>query len=691
MKDEDITDWRNRIARAWDAGDEQRDECNEDIRFCHVTGGMWEDWMNEVYGDDADRVRIEFDIASDFVNGFVGEWKDNRAGVYFSPDDDETSDDDADRITGIYRADFNDNGGKPAVDLAVEEMAECGIGHFQIKTEFENSDDPEDERQKVCWKPIYNSYSYVVWDENAKDAVKSEAKWCAVLTPYNTKEAYDAAYPKAESELSAYEPHTRSWLQWNTNEVHITVAEVYEIKQKTTLMHVYGNQETGTIKAFPDDEINDIKDELKEDWIKIRERKMTVQTVEKTVFNGAEILEKTARIPGKYIPIIPVYGYRKYIDGKERVRGLVRKLKDPNRAFNMTVSRMAESSAASPDEVPIFLREQLDEQLKQNWADKTNKSFQMINALKDANGNPMAVGPVGMVKATPIDPNTLATAEMTTAHVQSVTGGTPQDTIDPQASGKAINALIKRENRKTNVLNDNINGSMAHSAKVYLSIAEEIYTQEMSKRILAEDNTASTIRLNEAVYDDEKKKFVHGQDISGKKYKVSARIGPQFETQREATVETVERAMAMVGEGSPHFDPLLMMWAKNIHGTGLDDFKEYMRRKAILMGIQPPETDEEKEMVAMLAQQQGQQDPTQILQLAAAQQQMAEAKSMEAGAIDKIASAEKKAAETQKVQAETVKLLEEVGKDPDGVTRLRFNPETGQLEGANSNRVTGTG
>lgn len=656
MEDKDyITSKTTQIKRVWDNSREQRDAANEDMRFVNVPGGMWEDWLDgpgEAY--DADRVRLEFDLTSPYINGFVGEWKSNRAGIYFSPDDDATTDDDAEQLTGIYRADFNDNDGKISIDTAVEEAAECGVGHFQLKTKFEDPDNPEDERQKTCWEPLPNSFSYVIWDDNSRRLDKADARWCCVLTPY-TDEAYDEAFPGAETKSSAFQPYTRAWLDWDGGTEFIIVAEFYEIKQKAQVLHVYGNLETGQVAAYPEDKIDDIKDELTDQgWQKIRERKVTIQTVEKCIFNGAEILDASKRIPGKYIPIIPMYAYRKYIDNRERYFGFVRKLKDPNRVFNMGISRVAESAAGSPDEVPIFTESQVNG-LEDNWA-RRDVAFQKVRDMKDANGNPVLAGPVGYVKSTPLDANTVASMDITNQHVQLITGNAPQDTVDPDVSGKAINALYKRQNMRTNTVTDNINIALEHGAKVWLSIAEEIYSTRMNKRTLSEDGTPSTVTLNNDIWDEETGKFVASQSIAGKKFKVSARIGPQYETQREATVETLERVMSMVGNDSKYFSPLLAMWMKNISGTGLDELKEFNRQEMLKMGLMEPETDEEKQMLEVLSQQI---DPQEELQKAATEQQMAEAANLKASAGEKVAKTKNIQADTAKTIAETVKIASE--------------------------------
>jgi len=92
------------ISRDADIVEEQRNQANEDMRFVNVTGGMWEGFLQNEF--DADRVKLEFDIVSNYLQRFLGEWDNNRMGVDFKADDDKTTDDDVDLINGIYRSDF---------------------------------------------------------------------------------------------------------------------------------------------------------------------------------------------------------------------------------------------------------------------------------------------------------------------------------------------------------------------------------------------------------------------------------------------------------------------------------------------------------------------------------------------------------------------------------------------------------
>ena len=113
----------------------QAEKANAAIRFMDVKGGQWEDFLIDEYSN---RTKLELDITSGFVHRFIGEWNQNRLGVEFKPDGDSTTDDDAEMLNGIYRADFRQNSGKMAVDNAVQEASKCGYGAFKICPQYED-------------------------------------------------------------------------------------------------------------------------------------------------------------------------------------------------------------------------------------------------------------------------------------------------------------------------------------------------------------------------------------------------------------------------------------------------------------------------------------------------------------------------------------------------------------------------
>ena len=231
-------------------------------------------------------------------------------------------------------------------------------------------------------------------------------------------------------------------------------------------------------------------------------------------------------------------------------------------------------------------------------------------------------------------------------YAQKITGNAPQDTVDPDASGKAINVLRARENLSTQTMTDNIQQAIKHSGLAYLSIAKEIYTDRRQKRTLAVDGTTNVVPINNEVLYPDQARLVTGNKVAAGKFKVDVEVGPQYESQREATVETLERAMQLVGEQSKYFEPLIAMWLKNISGTGLDVVKEFNRREMLKMGLSEPETEEEEQMLEQLR---AAVDPNDELIKAAKDQQQAEALNLVESAKNKAADTEKKKAETQEI------------------------------------------
>jgi hypothetical protein len=205
-----LDQYKSDVSKDYEATEYQRLKANEDMRFCSVDGGQWENWLTHTHGVNAARAKLELDVVSDYVQGYIGEYMKNRANVTFTASDDATTDDDAELINGLYRADFRDNDGSIAQDNAVSEMAYCGVGAYLVRAKFEDDEDPENENQKICFDPIYNAFNHVMWSANAKRIDKADANHCTVLYGY-TPDAFKAEFEEA-SPVSAYAPERYSYV-----------------------------------------------------------------------------------------------------------------------------------------------------------------------------------------------------------------------------------------------------------------------------------------------------------------------------------------------------------------------------------------------------------------------------------------------------------------------------------------------
>lgn len=649
------------ISRDFNITEYQRTKANEDMRFGNIDGGMWEGFLTSTHNTNSGRARLELDIVSDYVERFIGEWTLNRANVTFTPSDDATTDDDAEMLNGIYRADFKDFSGQVSQDNAVKEAAYCGVGAFLLRPQFDDEGDPENDKQHEEWKPIYNAYNQVIWDGNAKNAAKDDARRCTILWTF-TEDAFLEEFP-GKAPVSAYTPFNRQWLNqdWRTNKL-IYIAEYYEVEFEKTTIEIWGNADTGQLERINQEDVDRVRSDLEGmGFVKKRERKVRKRRVYRTVISGEEVLEERKRIAGAWIPVIPVYAYRQYIDGREYSRGLVRKLKDAQRLFNSNISRMAETAASSPDTKPIFTRTQI-EGLEHLWKDMTNKSYGVINDLEDADGNIQAAAPIGYIQSTQVDPNTIASTQLVADFVQRQTGNAPQDTIDPDASGKAINALRKRENLNTQTFSDNIVQSLKHSGVVWRSQAAEVYISQRIKRTLALDGEAGIVKIFETAMDESTGMLKHINRPDKGSFQVDVEVGPQYESQREATIESIEAVMKNLTEDSPFFMPLLSMWINNIVGTGLEPLKEFNRNQMLSLGLVEPADDEEKEMLQK-QQEEAADDPNADLVRAAAAKEQSEVVENASIAERNKAVASTEEMKQEKLRAEAMEIMNGIGQE----------------------------
>ena len=76
-------------------------------------------------------------------------------------------------------------------------------------------------------------------------------------------------------------------------------------------------------------------------------RQAASHKVTQRILTGAEVLE-TVEWAGRFIPIVPVYGEELMVDGRRRLRSLVRDAKDPQRMFNYWRTTSTELVALSP-------------------------------------------------------------------------------------------------------------------------------------------------------------------------------------------------------------------------------------------------------------------------------------------------------------------------------------------------------
>lgn len=603
---------------------EERKQCLEDRRFYSVSGAQWEGSLEAQFEK---KPRFEVNKVHLSVIKIINEYRNNRITVDFITKDGKPNDDLADTCDGLFRADEQDSQSEEAYDNAFEEAVGGGFGALRLTTEYEDEEDDENEKQRIRIEPIYDADSSVFFDLDAKRQDKSDAKYCFVmhsLTPEDYEEEWGESPTTIGKQISDVE------YDWFTPDM-VYVAEYYRVEMEKKTVHIYqtltGDEDRYTDEDFEDDE------DLERNLIamgsqKVREKRVKTKRIHKYIISGNKVLEDCGYIAGKEIPIIPVYGKRWFIDSVERCMGHVRLVKDVQRLKNMLMSKLAEISAQSSVNKPIFTPEQVAGQ-EIMWAEDNIKNYPylLINPITDAMGNDAPSGPVAYTQSPEIPAALAALMQLVDVDARELLGGSGEtDKMLSHVSGKAHELLQKRIDSQAFIYMSNFAKAIRRVGEVWLSMAKDVYV-EKGRKMKAVDpmGELSSVELGVPTADPQSGAVSEANDLSKASFDVYVDVGPSSASQREATVQSLTGMLSVTQD--PQTQKILeSMMFLNIEGNGISETRDYFRKQLVEMGVIAP-TPEEAEAMAEAANQP---NPQEELMKAMAAEAMAKAQKAQA-------------------------------------------------------------
>ena len=632
---------------------DERMQCLADRRFYSIAGSQWEGPLGDQFEN---RPKFEVNKVHLSVIRIFNEYRNNRITVDFVSKDGSENDKLADTCDGLYRADEQDSGAEEAYDNAFEEAVGGGFGAWRLRSKYEDDEDPDDERQRICIEPIFDADSSVFFDLNAKRQDKADARTCFVLTAMSP-----AAYKSEWGDDPASWPKEihQTEFDWSTPDV-VFIAEYYVVENKKETAYIWrdldGKEATYKDSDFDQDE--DLHDFLTATGSReVRQKRIKCKKVRKYIMSGGKVLDDCGYIAGKCIPIVPMYGKRWFVDNVERCMGHVRLAKDVQRLKNMQLSKLGEISALSSIEKPIFTPEQMaGHQIM--WSEDNIKNFPylLVNPITDANGQQAPAGPIGYTKAPEIPPAMAALLQITETDMQDLLGNQQAgEQLQPNMSGKAVELIQNRLDMQTFIYMSNMAKAVKRSGEIWLSMAKDVLVEDGRKmKTISYQGDTGSVELMKPVMGDEGRELEN--DLSNAKFDVAVDVGPSSSSKRAATVRAL---MGMMGVTS---DPetlqvLNAMAMMNMEGEGLSEVKSYFRNKLVRMGAVKPTEEESRTMAEEQAN--AQPDPNALYLQAAAQEAEANAVKSRATTIKTLADADKSKAETIKIITETDQIEQE--------------------------------
>ena len=631
----------------------ERLQCLQDRRFYSIAGAQWEGPLGDQFEN---KPRLEFNKVHLSVIRIINEYRNNRITVDFTPKDGSSNSELADTCDGLYRADEQDSSAQEAYDNAFEEGVGGGYGAARLRADYEDDEDDDNDQQRIRIEPIFDADSCVFWNLDAKRQDKSDAKRCYVLTSY-TYEAFreefghdPATWPKSV--------HQREF-DWSTPDV-VYVCELYKLEEKSELIHIFRGLDDQDIRV-PDADLKADPDKLSTltatGFREVRQKKIKTKRVHKYILSGAGVEDDCGTIPGKCIPIIPYYAKRWYVDNIERCMGHVRLAKDAQRLMNSLLSWLTEIAARFDTEKPILTPEQVLGHA-QMWADDNvaRYPYLLINALRDADGNPQAAGPIGYTRAPNIPPAMAALIQIAQQALEDLLGNQQAgEQLQPNLSGKAVELIQTRLDMQVFIYMSNFAKFMKRCGEVWLSMAKEIMVEDdRQMKTISADGEMDTVTMRQPVVDPETGEQTLGNDLNQAKFDVWVDVGPSSSSKRAATVRALT-GMAQITQDPELLQVITSAAIMNMEGEGLQDLRDYCRSRLVRMGVVKP-TEEEQAEMQQAAQSQAP-DPQAEYLAAAARQADSDAALGHAKTIDTIAAAKLKDATTDKTMADAMAVM----------------------------------
>lgn len=497
----------------------------EDKEFVTVKGEQWEK------GSIAKRTAagkpcFEINLLRAYCGQQINTQRQNRPQAKVVPVDNGADPEIAKLIEGLIKDTEEASDFESVADVAAENAVYSGIGFIRIVTDYVSEDSFNQEPRFMM---VTNPQAVYI-DPQSKTFDGSDMNW-AIVGEWIDKDAAEKQYDDGLVDFDM-----ENYSNWcNDTENLVRIVEYFKREEVNDKLLMLEDGTTG-LKSELLSEFGLAEQEL--DSLVQNERDTTRTVIKWYKVSGSKVLDET-EFPGKYIPIIPVYGGVTFVEEKRYIFSLIHFAKDSQRLYNFWKSTEAEVL-----------------QQTQKYQDKPVASAEAVKGYEDMWKNPekyatlfynqvsehgeIQQAPYRMQGSTP----PVAVLNAAESSKQSITdilnmhapimGGDTQE-----VSGVAIGMRQRQSETAQFHLQDNLNKSIRHSARILLGLYQKLYTVPMMRRIIGADGEAQTIQLFD--------KTAEGilADVTIGRYDVRMDTGPSYNTQREQNFQMIMQLLQM--------------------------------------------------------------------------------------------------------------------------------------------------
>lgn len=524
---------KKRLTRAIDATASMREAALEDVRF--RAGDQWPEMVRKKRESEG-RPCLTFNHLETYIDQVIAAQRQNRPAIKVRPVAASAGMIKSNRVRniagdrdydlaqiyeGLIRNIEYNSSAEHAYDTAADHAVGHGFGYIRVSTRYA-SDDSFD--QDIEIKRIPNAFS-VYLDPDHKEADGRDAQF-AFITEWIEKSEFERRYKQiipSSFEIGG-ESSGSHWYEGD----RIRIAEYF---RRAPVKRTLAMLSDGTVIDLGNDQsdVNAARKALKDEGRRIvRERVVNSHKVEWLLLSGAGVLEGPKTWPGKFIPVVPVYGKELNVDGKTTYRGVIRHAKDAQRNYNYWQSTATELVALSP-KTPFIGGEKAFDGYEDIWktANVENHAYLPVNEEtklppQRQPGPEMPAGVLERIQAARQD-------EMQTIGIFQASLGEQGN----ETTGRAILARQRKGDLASFVFSDNLARAVEQVGRILIDLIPRVYDAERVIRLRNDDDSEDYIRINFKAGN----KLYH--DLAAAKYDVVVKVGPSYSTQRMEAVEAM--------------------------------------------------------------------------------------------------------------------------------------------------------
>ena len=513
----EIAEIRDLYGKTADYWSDDREAARDDIKF--RAGEQWPETVKAQRERDK-RPCLTVDKLNQYVRQIVNDGRQNRPSIKVRPVDSSADVATAEVFQGIVKHIEDRSGADAAYDTALDGAATCGFGYFRVLTEYVGDESFD---QEIVIRRIRNSLSVMI-DPDSQEADGSDMKYAFVIEEMSKddfKEKYPGKYPTDFASDKDYGDwfgdHVRIVEYWRVEEEERELVQLADGK-------ILSRDSLDELKAT----IPDIENEI------IETRMVPKRTVKYCKVSGNDFLEEEKDWPGKYIPIMTVWGNEIDIEGKVTHSGIIRPGKDPQRLYNYSRSAFAERVALTP-KAPWVAAEGQVENYEDEWATANTDNHSVLRYTPTSlNGTP--VPPPQRINASDVPAGFAQDMQISEHDIQGAIGmyaaslGAPSN----ERSGKAIMARQREGDVGTFHYHDNLNRAIRYCGTVLIDLIPKIYNSSRVIRILGYDGTPGEASIDPNTASASQKMGVGMvYNLGVGTYDVSLDTGPSYTTMRQ--------------------------------------------------------------------------------------------------------------------------------------------------------------